>query len=275
MNYKNITIEDIELIAKHLSNQHRICDFTVGTLYGWRSFYDFKYCIDKGSLYIKSIRDNCYLPPFDQDADKFVEHIGGKGIISPLPEDMLPLFKCAKKVEKLENWSDYLYNSSDLISLSGKKYHSKRNFISRFEQTYNWNFRQITNADIERCEKFVREIEIFDNGETAVYEHMATIETLTQMDKLNMFGAVLEVDGEIVGFSMGENYGDTLFVHTERANRKFVGSYEKLANAFVTMFGQNSKYVNREEDLGIEGMRKSKESYRPVALLDKYKITLE
>lgn len=275
MEYKQIEPQDIEIISKHLSNAHRICDFTIGTLFGWRSFYDFRYCIEDGRMYVKSLRDNCYLPPFDQDVDKFIQHIGGKGLISPVPQDMLPLFDKVGKAEKLENWSDYLYNAQDIITLAGKKYHSKRNFITRFESTYDWSFRRVEKHDLLNVEKFIKSIEIGDSGETASYEHKATISTLAYMDKLNLFGAVLVAEGEIVGFSSGEICGDTLFVHTERANREYIGSYEKLVNAFAKEFGAGCKYINREEDLGIEGMRKSKQSYQPVALLDKYTITIE
>ena len=81
----------------------------------------------------------------------------------------------------------------------------------------------------------------------------------------------MEIDGEAVGFTVGDIVGDTLFVHVEKCLRDISGVYEATTNAFLKRHVTDAvKFVNREEDMGIEGLRKAKLSYNPVKLLDKY-----
>ena len=97
------------------------------------------------------------------------------------------------------------------------------------------------------------------------------IEVLENHKKYNMLGGYLEVDGKTIGYSFGEIIGDTLFVHIEKADVSYHGAYQMLTNSFLREFaaGDSVKYVNREEDCGDEGLRKSKLSYHPVELIEK------
>ena len=92
----------------------------------------------------------------------------------------------------------------------------------------------------------------------------------------DMLGGMLLVDGNIVGFSLGEIVGDTLFTHIEKADRDYQGCYQMLVAQFAQQFAHEGvHFINREDDTGDAGLRTSKLSYHPVALLEKYTVTVD
>ena len=170
--------------------------------------------------------------------------------------------------------SDYIYNASDLIELAGKKYHGKRNHIKRFMEN-DWSFSPINESSIDECVIFTTEI-YNDNGDTrgsASIEQYAIHTFLMNMDALDLKGGILRVDGDIVGLTIGEQLNsDTFVIHIEKARSDIKGAYPMLFNQFVKMYASGMRYINREEDMGIEGLRRSKLSYHPEFLLDKYMV---
>ena len=169
--------------------------------------------------------------------------------------------------------SDYIYNSADLIALAGKKYHGKRNHIRRFMEN-NWSFEPMTADNIDECVLFTTEFynNSGDDSESVVIEQYAIHTFLMNFGFLGLKGGILRVDGEIVGISIGEQLNsDTFVVHIEKARGDINGAYPMLCQQFAKMFAFGSRYINREEDMGIEGLRKSKLSYHPEFLLDKYR----
>ncbi len=106
-------------------------------------------------------------------------------------------------------------------------------------------------------------------------ERSKILEVFDNFDTYGLLGGALKVENDIVGFSLGEIVGDTLFVHIEKADRNFTGSYQMLVNQFAKAYaGESVAYINREEDDGDEGLRTSKLSYHPVRLLEKYTVLL-
>ena len=92
-----------------------------------------------------------------------------------------------------------------------------------------------------------------------------------------MLGGVLRVNGKIIAYSIGEITGDTLFCHVEKADISYHGAYQMLTNQFLRKYADNDevKFVNREEDCGDEGLRRSKLSYNPVELLVKNTVYIK
>ena len=101
-------------------------------------------------------------------------------------------------------------------------------------------------------------------------------EVLEHLSAYDMKGGVLRVDGGVVGFSLGEIVGDTLFTHIEKADRDYEGCYQMLVAQFAQRFaGGTAAFINREDDAGDLGLRASKLRYQPVALLEKFIVTIE
>ena len=112
-------------------------------------------------------------------------------------------------------------------------------------------------------------------NEDLEFEKSAIFELLDNYSYYEQPGLTLSVDGKIIGVSIGEVVGDTLIVHTEKAERDFQGSYPVLVNGFAKRYSTDKvRFINREEDCGEQGLRTSKLSYHPVLLLDKWDITV-
>lgn len=174
--------------------------------------------------------------------------------------------------------SDYIYNSSDLINLSGKKYHNKRNHLARFSEI-NYNFSLIDDNDFDDCISFstlTYNSKTSENSQSFIAEQYAINTYFSFFHELNLCGGIIRIDGKPAAVTIGEKINsDTFCVHIEKADINFPGIYTGINNLFVRHSATDCKYVNREEDLGIEGLRKSKLSYYPAFILNKHIITFK
>ena len=169
---------------------------------------------------------------------------------------------------------DYLYRTNDLIELRGRKYQQKRNHINRFQQFYPYAYHSLTPEHFEACLRLFEHWAADKAGQPEVEEErLALKEAFTHFSLLNLKGGVLEVYGEIQAFAIGSRLNkDTAIVHFEKANAEFSGIYAVINQLFVAQEWADTKYINREEDMGIEGLRKSKKSYLPAFMVNKYLV---
>lgn len=213
---------------------------------------------------------------------RFTENIGKPLRFSGVTDDLLPLFneKFSDRFvcEFDRNSSDYIYNSADLISLAGKKYHSKRNHLARFNEL-NYAFSPISDSDIDDCIAFSAETynsKTSESESSFIAEQYAINTFFTYFHELDLVGGIIRIDGRPSAITVGEKgFGDTFFVHIEKADTRYNGIYAGINNLFAKEFAADTAYINREEDLGLEGLRKSKLSYKPAFLLNKYTITFK
>jgi len=171
--------------------------------------------------------------------------------------------------------SDYIYLAENLIQLSGKKFHSKRNHISKFSRENDWRYEDITEDNLGEClelgriwcaEKSGGECSIKNNP-----EFCALSRAFDQYFALGFEGGLIRAEGKAVAFTCGERLtGDTFVIHFEKALPGYEGAYPVINNQFAKNRLSAYQYINREEDLGIEGLRKAKLSYHPDLLLNKY-----
>ena len=144
----------------------------------------------------------------------------------------------------------------------------------------DWNFEEITAQNIPEIIEFTKGFTFnsSEKDEDANKELELCCEVLENYDAFGMFGGALRVNGKIAGYSIGEIIGDTLFCHIEKADISYHGAYQMVTNQYLQMYAQGDdvKFVNREDDCGDEGLRKSKLSYHPVVLLEKieFKVNL-
>lgn len=181
------------------------------------------------------------------------------------------------------NYAEYLYNPSDLIELKGKKYHAKRNFISRFTNTYHgkYVFRTYTEADREGvCSLFGEWIKTksFDEYHDASERQEKKVVKMALEYSLrydDFFADVMEVDGKIIGFETGELTASGVgIVHLEKGDVEYDGIYPTLCQMFAAKHFAGTRFINRQEDMGLEGLRKSKESYHPCGFVEKRIVRL-
>lgn len=171
--------------------------------------------------------------------------------------------------------SDYIYLAEDLIGLKGKKFHAKRNHLARFRET-NCVYSPLTENDIDECIVFLSDIynENTDFSDHSYLAEQYAINTyFSYFFELGLCGGIIRQDGRIAAAAVGERLcSDTFCVHIEKADTSVPGIYAAINNLFAADAASDCVYINREEDLGIEGLRKAKLSYHPAFLLDKYTV---
>ncbi len=292
LDFHPLTLEDLpKLRAFYDNDPSRICDTTPGSTFIWRDIYDVQYAIYAGTLYFKvtypGLGDTFTLPLGGNRRDHYcriADYCCRRTMplsFYPVPADELPtlqeFFPNSAAICDRDTF-DYLYNAEDLKFFKGKKFSGQRNHVNKFLKTYeDWSFRPIELDDIPAIHAFLdRYVSKVDKASETFKEDIAkTREILDHYQLYDMLGGVLFANGEIVGFALGEILGDTLFTHIEKADREFLGGYQMLVSQYAQYFaGEGVSFINREDDTGDPGLRKSKLSYQPVALLEKYTVTV-
>ncbi len=284
MNFKKIEINDIEVLRELLCEYRgRICDISPANLVFWRDWYDISLCSSKDGFAIRfgDMDDivSYYCTAKDRIIDAILEREGGTTCFSCLTEEEVSYFTqrySCRDIRHSEDWDDYIYAASDIVDLKGKKYNGQRNHINKFNRLYpNARFEEIDKGNIAAvkafCHGYFHDFGI-ERAKVAGYEEKYLYEQLDNLDLYRQQTGVLLVDGEVVGFSIGETVGETLIIHTEKANIKYQGVYPKLVQSFARTYADGVRYINREEDCGEAGLRTSKRSYHPTEILKKYSL---
>ena len=184
------------------------------------------------------------------------------GIHYPLDE----LFPGEFTVETDEGGYDYVYKAEKLRTLAGKKLHGKRNHLKRFYEN-NWSYNNMTEKDFDECIEYAVNTYNENNSytvESSVGEQFAINTFFNHFDELGLRGGVIRVNGKVEGFTIGsKTNSDTLDVHIEKATSEINGAYTAVMNEFAKAASYDAEYINREEDMGLEGLRRSKRSYYP------------
>lgn len=299
MNFKEIEIGDKNLINGYLRKFNpKASEMNFTNLFIWRMFYNFRFTVVADLLCIVSMAANkepyALMPVGEINEHNFREavtclkeyfnnQLGKPMVFRMVEEDALKFFKqlpgFEKKIIYDRNESDYLYLASDLINLKGKKFHGKRNHISRFKREHEYEYVKLTSELLDECDRIMNEWCSRRNCECRrdVYcERHANMELLNNFEKLDCKGALIKVDGRFEAYTVGEELNsNTAVIHMEKANSTINGLYAFINQQFCEREWSHMKYINREEDLGIEGLRKAKLSYNPVCLVNKYTVIIE
>lgn len=176
---------------------------------------------------------------------------------------------------------DYVYLVQDLINLSGRKFHGKKNHLNAFRKEYpDAKYLPITEEIIPKCRE---ELNIWSETHKRAnpddpfigYEQAAIHEIFDHFDKFKLKGGAILLNDKVVAFTFGERLNsDTAVIHVEKADPSIRGIYAAINQNFVEHEWSDMIYINREEDMGIDGLRQAKESYKPVKLIEKFNATL-
>lgn len=293
LDFKLIEKSDISEFKKYYDYNTALgCDLNVLNAYLWRNEYNIKfavfeqtlvkayfndddtvwgYCMPSG----KSVRSALYAIMDDakeRGISPFIVMLttGQRGML----ESTFPSrFEYTRSPEN----QDYIYVTEELVTLAGKKFHAKRNHISKFYKTYSdAHFETLSNSNkadaLKVVEEWCKENSIDING----YEEANVIkEALEIGDDFDMKGALLYVDKKPVAMTLGSEISPMIFdINFEKALREYDGVYSVINNEFAKLL-TSYKYINREEDMGLEGLRKSKLSYNPLIILDRFNAKLK
>lgn len=297
-----LTVSEISIDDKNFFDEYiKLADLQVSELnftnfFMWRDYYKLRYSIVNNFLCIISVVGNgkpfCFFPIGDykniedlkstlNDLKEYFAKMGWDFILSRVSKEQLATLQGLKigfiQNEDRDNF-DYIYSVKKLSTLSGKKLDGKRNHINKFKKLYSFEYNEISEQNIKDCkdilEKWCSERNFFQDN-SLISERRANLDLLDNYEALGVKGALIKVNGKPEAFTVGEKLNkDTVVIHVEKANSEIHGLYPLINQQFLANQWSDIEYVNREQDLGIEGLRKAKLSYHPVGFVEKYTVEL-
>lgn len=292
LEFSKISLDDKQWVDQLLeASDFKNCEYCFGNIFLWANSFGCELVRYKGLVSIKRDfpdRVAFYYPAGTGDIKgmitEFIDYsnsIGKSLVITSLTrecaEEFVSLFGDSFEIITDRDYSDYIYKQEDLATLSGKKFHGKRNHMSYFEKNNQWSVEKINSNNVCECVQFLDTwLKQADVNEELLVEKECILSALNNFTELNFKGILIRTEEHgVVAFTMGEKLSsDTFCTHFEKARYDIRGAYPIVNREFAKVLGDYT-YINREEDLGDEGLRKSKLSYHPDILLNKYSAILK
>lgn len=293
IDFKPITIDDKEVITSFtLPSPLRNCDLAFSNMCSWRFLYQSEYAVYKNFLLIrfyieeKNKKRIAYMRPIgsgdfrdallqlEEDSWQHGHPLLMLGV-TPISKDLLEeAFPGEFSYIPERDYFDYIYLREDLATLKGKKFQAKRNHVNKFKKQYAYEYEPLTAELVPECfefeAKWYKANRTDDDQEELTDERKSMIFALNHFKELNLLGGAIRIDHKLVAFTFGSPINqDTFGVHVEKADTDYDGAYSIINQEFASHIPEQYVYVNREEDLGIPGLRKAKLSYNPTILLPK------
>jgi len=281
--FKPLGLKDRDLVTAALvRHPAEVCELTFANMFIWRE-------VEKPML--TSIHGNlCILCAPPAEPPYFLQPIGGEKI----PETVGLCLSAAPRLSRVDadfalrhcgsfhcrpdrDNFDYVYESAGLISLQGKKFDGKRNHIRRFEKAHAYTYRRMAAEHLAGCR------ELLDDWLAAKAANGAAVsgawqpvirEAFASLDSLELVGGIIEVGGRVAALSIGERLNpETAVIHIEMVRPGYNGLSQLINREFIRHEWADCRYINREQDCGILGLRRAKMSYSPHHLVEKFNIT--
>lgn len=293
MEFLPLTLESKTTIDGFLRDENfLISDIVFGNLFIWKDAREITYALCHDTLIIKTT--------YPHKEPYFFYPIGKGDKIQALKEialyaQSLQIPLCFESVQQcniaglksvfgeieitpaVEHF-DYVYLVQELINLSGRKFHKKKNHLNQFLLNYpQWQYKKITQQNAKDIIEVATQW--FENTpnptQGLISEHIGIKNALKVYDKLNLSGGFVHIDGKIIAFSFGEQINNEMVViHIEKATNEIPGAYQIINQQLLVNEFSHFVYVNREEDLGIEGLKRAKKSYNPVFMVEKFRTKI-
>ena len=287
-----LSVRDIPMLTRYFARQDtRLCNASAGAAVLWQPYFQDAALELDGTLLLREQfpgLGTVFSTPIGECVGnaydflvKYCREVGKPLQFFPATASDVENLRArfgAVEVTTVRDWFDYLYDAQDMVTFRGRRFNGQRNHIHRFQRLYpDWAFERITAQNLpEVCaffDDFTRRYH--KDSDSAQAEEGCVREFLRDFDAYAPLAGLLRVNGRVTGFSAGEIVGDTLIIHIEKADIAYEGVYQVLVNEYAKCFvTPDVRYINREEDVGDEGMRRSKESYHPVRLLEKYLVRI-
>lgn len=282
MKFRDLKIEDKISLEKYKAITPKYnCDFCFTDLYIWSSYYHTEICIQQNTLFLRYTIDekHLYFIPLGNVEYGITELIRYTRqqmeplrIINLEQQDLPTIPKDFYLVHIRKN-DDYVYLSKDLSELTGKKYKSKRNFVNSFQQSYTYEVKKLEDFDEKEEMRFLEIWSQYNPEEdrhSFLGEKEAIHKSIQNKKHLNLDGLLLKCNSKIIGLTIGSYQKDTFITHFEKVDYSYRGASQMINYLLANHVKDRVTYINREEDLGIEGLRTSKLSYHPIQLIQSY-----
>ncbi len=296
MNFQPLTLDALLKVKDYLNNcSLHISDYSLPFKFMWQTYYAQDYAIVANCLVFKEqYEGNTFfhfpLSVTGSEAEEnsalsilesYAVSEGFKLCFTNVPRskinNLVARYGANMRMQNLRRWRDYLYLADDFKFYGGKRFSGQRNHVNKFKKLYpNYAFVTFSSADIAELTAFLTEYssrQKSKNSELAEDELNAVFALLPHMDELGLLSGGIKVDGKIIALCIASRGADVLNINVEKAKTEYEGVYPTLAQEFARKFATDGvKFINREDDAGDGGLRKSKLQYNPVELVDKYDV---
>ena len=283
MTFHPLTFCDREAMqAVTLHSGRRNCNYTFANLVGWQFWYNTEVCVLENTVVLRYTFDGqwaymvCTAEALSLELiEELLDDSHGDLTLRGLEDSQVAQLsilnsKFSITTESVRDQYDYIYRRADLATLHGRHLDAKRNHINRFRAEHpDFEYRPLTPESFDECRRLT---EIWQEdkaaSDTIDAEHRVMETIFSNWDALGMTGGSIFVDGRMVAFTYGSAVTtDTLDVCVEKADRHVEGAFAIINQQFAEHLPEQYIYLNREEDMGIPGLRQAKLSYHPEILL--------
>jgi len=287
--FKPVTLEDKKIFDKHYKEYPPIhSDNVFTTIISWMVYSNYHYAILENNLIIltKINGQIRFRPPsgkrkkdvFDQ-VIKLAQKENSDypfGVIDLETKKWLERNYQKLVFEEHRDYFDYVYLSSDLAELSGSNYSKIRNRLNKFKRNYDYTIEKISKENMAEVMEFLKRWCLWKDCESDPIlenERKAILYSMSRFFELELSGNAIRIDGNIEAISVYEGMNpDTAIVHYEKGSPDYDGIYKAINAETAKTLQKDFMYINRESDMGLPGLRKAKQSYRPHHMVEVYHI---
>ena len=296
LEFKKIEVNSIQEMLPFYAMRHNMtCDSVFLESYVWKDYYNVRYAIweNKALLWLMENEGHCFsamplcreedLPgAFAAIEEYFNEELGYPLVINLADEYAVKYLNLPEDkylVEEQVDSRDYLYNGDAMRSLAGKKLHKKKNRVNAFKREYEgrYEYRRLCCSDIHDVWVFLdrwRQQKGEEVEEHLDYEVKGIHDILKNCSEFSIHMGGVYIDGQMEAFTIG-SYNPVehmAVIHIEKANPEINGLYQFINQEFLIEEFPEAEWVNREDDMGLEGLRKAKMTYYPADYARKYLV---
>ncbi|CCH47615.1 DUF2156 domain-containing protein [Pseudodesulfovibrio piezophilus] len=259
-------------------------DFSFANIFGWAEHYGLEWAFHKDLCFIRQTRPEVIywapVGPWDKYAWVDCSIMKEAQRFTRVPEALANHWEKAygsaiKLTENRGHW-DYIYSVEELIALKGKKFHKKKNLLNQFIKNSNFQYESMRPECVEEVlemqDEWYKWYEENNPSEAIKAENHAITRVMLNFDQIKgLMGATLRVDGKVIAYTVAEPLcDDSIVIHFEKGDIRHKGVYQAINQMFLKNDADTFTNVNREQDLGDEGLRKAKLSYNPSFFLKKF-----
>ena len=288
LDFQPVKISDRDLILDNIpESSSQICDFSFGNIFCWSVGENTRIAQQDGFIFLRSrfngIKSYAFpwgkgdvrnaLKIIEEDAKERNAELSFYCLSEEQAEILKEIYGEGLELQEQRDFFDYVYPREKLATLSGRKLHSKKNHVNAFCKKYSFSYEELNEGNLKECLEFSHQWHKGGERNPKLDEEMLVIEkAFEHFGELHLSGALLRVDGRIVAYALGEAMpdGKTFCTHFEKASPDYLTAYAVINKLFAENSLSEFEYINREDDAGVENLRKAKTSYHPEQLVKKY-----
>lgn len=290
LSFRPVEIQHRDIFQPYLKKNSQTCDRAFVNTFCWQHLFHTQWAEANGFLVIRAFingeRRAAYivvsqketpiytdiLPLLEADAAELDQPLTLMGLSEDECEILQQQLPGQFFFDKNRDFADYVYKAEDLKTLKGRKYAQKRNHVNKFKSLYNYHYEPITKENIADCLQLEESwISQHSEDDSARSEYITIQKAFQHFEALGLLGGALYVDGKLVAFTYGSAIRNDIFcTHVEKADIHYEGVYQMINYLFAQHLPEQFTFINREEDMGLAGLRKSKSSYQPAMLAYKH-----